>query len=66
MKAIVYDEYGSPDDVLELRDVDKPEVGDDEVLVRVHASSANRDDLEFVRGELFARPTTGLLRCSRT
>lgn len=36
MKAIVYHEYGSPD-VLELQDVDKPVVKDDEVLVRGHA-----------------------------
>jgi hypothetical protein len=32
MKAIVYTKYGSPD-VLELRDIDRPEIGDDEVLV---------------------------------
>ena len=37
MKAIVYNEYGSPD-VLELKDIDKPLVTDD-VLVRVHAAS---------------------------
>jgi NADPH:quinone reductase-like Zn-dependent oxidoreductase len=41
MKAIVRDEYGSPD-VLELRDIDKPEIGDDEVLVRVHAAGVDR------------------------
>jgi NADPH:quinone reductase-like Zn-dependent oxidoreductase len=34
MKAIVYERYGSPD-VLELRDIDKPSVTDDGVLVRV-------------------------------
>ena len=33
MKAIVQDEYGSPDDVLELQDIDKPVVKDKEVLV---------------------------------
>ena len=38
MKAIVQDTYGSPD-VLELRDIDKPTVGDEDVLVRVHATS---------------------------
>lgn len=37
MKAIAQDHYGSQD-VLELRDIDKPVVGDDEVLVRVHAA----------------------------
>ena len=37
MKAIVQDKYGSAD-VLELRDVEKPQPGDDEVLIRVHAA----------------------------
>src|SRR5687767_3979198 len=41
MKAIVRDRYGSPD-VLELGDVDEPEIGDDEVLVRVHAAGVDR------------------------
>ena len=40
MKAIVQEAYGSAD-VLELRDVDKPLFGDDEVLVRVHAAGVN-------------------------
>ncbi len=37
MKAIVQDKYGSAD-VLELREVEKPQPGDDEVLIRVHAA----------------------------
>jgi NADPH:quinone reductase-like Zn-dependent oxidoreductase len=41
MKAIVQDEYGSPE-ILELRDIDKPEIGDKEVLVRVHAAGLDR------------------------
>jgi NADPH:quinone reductase-like Zn-dependent oxidoreductase len=41
MKSIVQDTYG-PADVLELRDVDQPEVGDDEVLVRVSAAGVDR------------------------
>ena len=41
MKAIVRDTYGSAD-VLELRDVDLPEIADDEVLVRVHAAGVDR------------------------
>ncbi len=40
MKAIVQDKYGSPD-VLELREIDKPVVEDDEVLVRVRAASVH-------------------------
>jgi len=49
MKAIVYHEYGSPD-VLELKDIDKPLVKDNEVLVRVHAASVNRLDWHLMRG----------------
>ena len=42
MKAIVRYTYGPPD-VLELRDIDIPEINDDEVLVRVRAASVGRD-----------------------
>jgi NADPH:quinone reductase-like Zn-dependent oxidoreductase len=49
MKAIAYEEFGSPD-VLELRDVRKPDVGSDEVLVRVRAASANPYDWHVMRG----------------
>jgi NADPH:quinone reductase-like Zn-dependent oxidoreductase len=41
MKAIVRDRYGSAD-VLELRDIDRPVVGDDEVLVRVRAAGVDQ------------------------
>ncbi|HEX6711706.1 MAG TPA: NAD(P)-dependent alcohol dehydrogenase [Rubrobacter sp.] len=40
MKAIVQDKYG-PVDVLELRDVEKPQPGDDELLIRVHATGVD-------------------------
>ena len=49
MKAIAYEEYGSAD-VLELKDVRKPAVVDDSVLVRVRAASANPYDWHFMRG----------------
>ncbi len=49
MKAIVQDNYGSLD-VLELRDIDKPMVNGDEVLVRVHAASVHPDVWHLVRG----------------
>ena len=49
MKAIVQENYGSPD-VLELREIDKPTVNDDEVLVRVHAASVHPDVWHLVRG----------------
>jgi NADPH:quinone reductase-like Zn-dependent oxidoreductase len=41
MRAIVRDTYGSTG-ILELRDIDKPEIGDDEVLVLVHAAGVDR------------------------
>ncbi|KOX22090.1 NAD(P)-dependent alcohol dehydrogenase [Nocardiopsis sp. NRRL B-16309] len=44
MKAIAQSRYGEPQDVLELRDVERPEPGDHQVLVRVHASSVNPAD----------------------
>jgi NADPH:quinone reductase-like Zn-dependent oxidoreductase len=60
MKAIVQDEYGSPD-VLELRDTDKPEIGDDEVLVRVRAAGVNPGDWAITGGlPYIARPVYGL------
>ncbi len=49
MKAIVQDTYGSPD-VLELRDIDKPVVEDDEVLVRVRATSVHPDVWHVLNG----------------
>src|SRR6266536_600438 len=49
MKAIVQDMYGSPD-VLELREIDKPVVGDDEVLVRVHAAGVDQGVWHLMAG----------------
>jgi len=49
MKAIVHDRYGTPE-VLEHREVDKPAVGDDEVLVRVIAASVNSYDWHTMTG----------------
>ena len=46
MKAIVYEEYGSPD-VLKLRDIQKPVPGVDEVLIKVHAAEATKSDCEM-------------------
>ena len=50
MKAIVQDKYGSPLDVLNLKDIDKLVLKDDEVLVRVHAASVHPDVWHVVRG----------------
>ncbi len=57
MKAIVYDRYGSP----ELREIDRPDVADDGVLIRVHASSVNPADWYAMTGRPYiARPAVGL------
>ncbi|MCM3878113.1 MAG: NAD(P)-dependent alcohol dehydrogenase [Thermoanaerobaculia bacterium] len=61
MKAIVFTKYGSPD-VLELREVEKPVPGDDEVLIRVHAVSLNDWDWGALDGTSFVnRLIFGLL-----
>jgi NADPH:quinone reductase-like Zn-dependent oxidoreductase len=49
MKAIVRERYGSPD-VLELRDIEKPALDDDSMLVRVRAASINAYDWHMLRG----------------
>ncbi len=62
MKAIVQDRYGSAE-VLEARDIDKPEIGDNEVLVRVHAASIHVGDWILMTGSPFVmRFATGLRR----
>ena len=61
MKTIVHERYGRPD-VLQLREVDIPVIGDDQVLVRVHASSVNPAEWYQVTGPYFARPSAGLLK----
>ncbi|HLM40513.1 MAG TPA: alcohol dehydrogenase catalytic domain-containing protein, partial [Microvirga sp.] len=60
MEAIVQDEYGSPD-ILELRDIDRPEITGEAVLVRVHAAGVNPGDWAIVGGlPYIARPVYGL------
>src|SRR6266540_1821842 len=62
MKAIVYEEYGSPD-VLELKDVEKPTPKDDEVLIKIYAVSVNAADLHLLRADPFlVRLSSGLLK----
>jgi NADPH:quinone reductase-like Zn-dependent oxidoreductase len=60
MKAIIQDHYGSQD-ALELGDIDQPAIGDDEVLVRVHAASIHIGDWLVMRGVPYLmRMATGL------
>ena len=53
MRAIVYEKYGPPD-VLELREIDRPTIKDNEVLVRVHAAAIGAGDLHLLTGEIWA------------
>ena len=60
MKAILRSRYGPPD-VLALRDVPIPVPQAGEVLVRVHAASVNRADLDYLTGKPFiTRMGTGI------
>jgi NADPH:quinone reductase-like Zn-dependent oxidoreductase len=65
MRAVVYDRYGAPD-VLRLEDVERPVPKEDEVLVKIHATTVNRTDCGS-RGAkpFFIRYFTGLLRPKR-
>lgn len=66
MKAIVYDNYGSPD-VLRLEEVPKPAPADDQVLVNVHAVSINSWDWDMLTGKpIEYRFFSGLLRPKHT
>jgi NADPH:quinone reductase-like Zn-dependent oxidoreductase len=66
MKAVVYQNYGSPD-VLELREVEKPVVKDDEVLVKIHAAAVTPFDWHFLTGSPFiVRLMAGLLKPRHT
>jgi NADPH:quinone reductase-like Zn-dependent oxidoreductase len=54
MKAIVCDRYGPPD-VLRLEEVERPSPQENQVLVKVHASSLNAADFEILGGSVSAR-----------
>jgi len=65
MRAVVHDRYGSPE-VLRLEDVERPVPGDDEVLVRVHATTVTRTDCHMREASPFIwRFMLGLLRPRR-
>jgi NADPH:quinone reductase-like Zn-dependent oxidoreductase len=66
MKAIVYTKYGPPE-VLQLKEVVKPTPKDNEVLIKIHATTVNRTDCGFRKPEyLIVRFISGLFRPKRT
>ena len=62
MRAVVHDRYGAPD-VLRLEEIERPVPGEDEVLVRIHATTVTRTDCGLRSARpFFIRYFTGLLR----
>lgn len=64
MKAIVQERFGSPD-ILRLTDTDRPEIGADEVLVRVHAAALNPYDWHVMRGDPYVARLLGGIGLTR-
>jgi len=66
MRAVVYERYG-PAEVLRLEDVERPVPDDDQVLIKVHATTVNRTDVGLRSARPFiTRFFTGLLRPKHT
>jgi NADPH:quinone reductase-like Zn-dependent oxidoreductase len=67
MKAAVYTRYGPPE-ILQLREVPRPVPKDNEILIRVHATTVNRTDCGFRKPEypLIVRSINGLFKPKRT
>jgi NADPH:quinone reductase-like Zn-dependent oxidoreductase len=62
MRAVVHDRYGPPE-VLRIEEVERPVPRDDEVLVKIHATTVTRTDTGLRSADLFiSRFFTGLLR----
>jgi NADPH:quinone reductase-like Zn-dependent oxidoreductase len=65
MKAVVQEGYGAPERVLKLEEIDRPSVGEEDVLIRVLATSANTPDWITVTGVPYLlRLKSGLRRPS--
>jgi NADPH:quinone reductase-like Zn-dependent oxidoreductase len=64
LKAAVYTKYGGPE-VLQVTDIEKPFPNDDEVLVRVHATSLNDWDWGLLHGDFINRLLNGVRKPRR-
>jgi NADPH:quinone reductase-like Zn-dependent oxidoreductase len=63
VRAAIHEQYGAPSRVVEIREIEKPEPGPDEVLVRVRAASVNIADWYGVAGRPWVgRLSTGVRR----
>ena len=51
MKAVLFEKYGLPEKVLEIKEVAKPTPKENEVLVKIHATAINDYDWSLVRGK---------------
>ncbi|MBD3169789.1 MAG: zinc-binding dehydrogenase [candidate division Zixibacteria bacterium] len=66
MKAVVYKKYGSPD-VIQVEDIEKPVPSDNEVLIKVHASTVTAVDCVFRKGKPFiSRLANGISKPKHT
>src|SRR5690349_13177459 len=65
MKAAIRERYGTPE-TIQIKDLAMPKVGDNDLLVRVHATSVSRTDCALLAAKpFFMRFMTGLLRPKR-
>src|SRR5215510_5306472 len=64
MKAIVQERFGPPD-VWRLDDVDRPDIGADDVLIRVHAAALNPYDWHMLRGDPYIARLMGGMGLTR-
>ena len=64
LKAIIYTKYGGPE-VLQLKEIEKPSLKNDEVLIKVHSVSINDWDFGLLEGDLINRLLNGLLKPKR-
>ena len=56
MRAAVHESYGKPDDVIQVKDVPKPQCSRSEVLIKVHSAALNPVDYKILGGLLSLLP----------